>query len=272
MTARVLVIEDNWESLELMRFLLKSQGCQVSIAADGAAGVEIARREIPDLILCDILMPEIDGFEVLKRIRSDPSLQDVPIVAVTALDKPGDRDQILAAGFDAYLPKPISLETFAQEALAYLSIRERALQYPAQRRSLPPGVQENSAAARSILVVDDVQSNLELAEIALHHLGYGVRLAKGMEEGLRGMRQAMPDLVMSDIRLDDGDGFEFVAEVRSDPALRAVPFILITSASTNEESRSKGLALGADRFLFRPIAPHALRDEIEACFRQRHAF
>lgn len=253
---RVLVIEDNWECLELMRVLLKFQGIQVAVATDGMAGLETALREFPDLVLCDILMPGMDGFEVLRRMRAEPGMQEAPVVAVTALDNPGDRDRILAAGFDGYLPKPISPETFAQEALGFLPARSRSRPQPPKRET-------------TILVVDDLQSNLELAEIALGHLGYRVILAHGMDEGLRGLRQAMPDVVMSDVRMDDGDGFEFVAQVRSDPVLRSVPFILITSASRSEESRTRGLALGADRFLFRPIAPHVLRDEIEACVRER---
>lgn len=271
MTARILVIEDTWESLELMRVLLKLQGIQVSVAADGMAGVEAALRECPDMILCDILMPEMDGFEVLKRIRSEATIQDTPVVAVTALDQPGDRERILAAGFDGYLPKPITPETFAMQALAHLPERARLQQHAADRGRAVPQAGEPASSARSILVVDDLQSNLELAEIALSHLGYDVSLALGMEEGLRSMRRTIPDLVMSDVRMDDGDGFEFVKVVRNDPALRSVPFILITSYPSSEGIHNKAIALGADRFLTRPIAPHALREEIEACVLGRNS-
>jgi two-component system, cell cycle response regulator len=270
MTARILVIEDTWESLELMRVLLKLQGIQVTTAADGKAGVEAALRECPDMILCDILMPEMDGFEVLKRIRSEATIQNTPVVAVTALDKPGDRERILAAGFDGYLSKPITPETFAMQALAYLPEPARMQQQAPDRGRAVPQAGEPASSARSILVVDDLQSNLELAEIALSHLGYDVSLALGMDEGLRRMRRAIPDLVMSDVRMDDGDGFEFVKEVRNDPALRSVPFILITSYPTSAGIHDKAIALGADRFLTRPIAPHALREEIEACVLERN--
>jgi two-component system cell cycle response regulator len=76
---------------------------------------------------------------------------------------------------------------------------------------------------------------------------------------------------MSDVRMDDGDGYDLLREVIADPVLQQIPFILITSAATDEEERSRGLDMGADRYLFRPIAPNALRTEIEACVRERLA-
>ena len=263
MSTRILVVEDNWENLELMRYLLKAHGHVVFVAADGAAAVEIAQREIPDLVLCDVQMPEMDGYEVLSRLRSTPALAHVPVVAVTALSASDERHHMAQAGFDGLLPKPISPESFVEDAVAHLHARAHL-----QGRSAP-AAQAAAAAGKSILVVDDLQSNLELAEIVLRHLGYGVFLARGMQSALQHMRQRPPDLVLSDVRMEGGDGYELLSEVRSDWALRAIPFILITSFTVADDERDHGLALGADRFLARPIAPHSLRDEIEASIRER---
>jgi CheY-like chemotaxis protein len=118
--ARILVIEDNPANLELIRYLLQSFGHTVLTAADGEIGVEMVRNERPDLVLCDVQLPKLDGIGVARAIRSDPDLRDVPLIAVTAFAMVGDRDKMLQAGFDGYLPKPITPETFLSDIESFL--------------------------------------------------------------------------------------------------------------------------------------------------------
>jgi CheY-like chemotaxis protein len=121
MAAQILIIEDDPANLELMRVLLHASGQTILIASDGLMGIELARRANPDLIVCDIQMPGLDGYEVAKRLKSDPVLRAVPLVAVTAYAMVGDRDVALAAGFDGYLAKPIVPKTFATQVEAFLT-------------------------------------------------------------------------------------------------------------------------------------------------------
>ena len=138
MGARILIIEDNRENLELMTYLLSAFGHTVVAAEDGICGLEAAIRETPDLVVCDLQLPDIDGFEVARQLRStSASTSSIPLVAVTALAMVGDRDRVLTAGFDAYLTKPIDPETFVQEIESHLhlSVRLRAaLLAPPRRR------------------------------------------------------------------------------------------------------------------------------------------
>jgi two-component system, cell cycle response regulator len=120
---RILVIEDDPANLELMRGLLSAHGHSVIAARDGASGVDMAREERPDLVLCDMQLPVIGGIEVVTLLRGDSVTHALPVVAVTALTMPGDRESILAAGFDGYLAKPISPETFVQQVEAFLPPR-----------------------------------------------------------------------------------------------------------------------------------------------------
>src|SRR5438445_117978 len=108
MAARILVVEDNPANLELMTYLLKAFGHSPTVAHDGVDGLEAAQREQPDLILLDVQMPRMDGYEVARRLKRDPVLRAVPVVAVTALAMVGDRDRVLASGFDGYIAKPIA--------------------------------------------------------------------------------------------------------------------------------------------------------------------
>src|SRR5713101_2518899 len=120
MATRILVIEDNAANLELMRFLLTAHGYAALVAHDGEEGLDIARSERPDLILCDLQLPGIDGYEVARRVKDTPALQHIPMVAVTAFAMVGDRDKVLSAGFDGYFAKPIAPETFVQQVEAFL--------------------------------------------------------------------------------------------------------------------------------------------------------
>lgn len=105
--ARILVVEDNRENLELMVFLLRAFGHDPVSATSGAAAIELSQSDRFDVVLLDIQMPEMDGFETARALRENAALDDVPLVAVTALAMPGDREMILDAGFSGYIAKPI---------------------------------------------------------------------------------------------------------------------------------------------------------------------
>lgn len=130
MPARILVIEDNAANLELVRYLLSYSGHAVLEARDGAQGVETALRERPDLIVCDLQMPLLDGYQVLARLRADAATAAIVVVAVTAFSMPNDRQKVITAGFDGYLSKPIEPERFVAQIEAFL---------PPGLRTPPPG-------------------------------------------------------------------------------------------------------------------------------------
>ena len=111
--------------------------------------------------------------------------------------------------------------------------------------------------------------NLSLKRSILEPLGYVVLTANGMAQALDLARQTPPDLIVSDVNMADGNGFDFIKAVKADPRLKQVPFVFVTSTYCNEASRAKGLALGAERFLFRPLEPQALLAELEACLSER---
>jgi two-component system cell cycle response regulator len=124
MAATILVIEDNAANLELMTYLLHAFGYETRTAVDGRAGFEAALHERPDVILCDLALPGMDGYEVARQVKAHPNLRTVPIVAVTASVMADDRTRVVTAGFDGYITKPITPETFVHEVEAYLPTHE----------------------------------------------------------------------------------------------------------------------------------------------------
>ncbi len=120
MTGRILVIEDNEANIQLVDYVLRAHGYHPLLARTGADGLRIAVDAKPDVILLDIRMPDMDGYEVAAAIRELPALGHTKIVAVTASAMVGDREHIAAAGFDGYIQKPIDLDTFIGEVEAFL--------------------------------------------------------------------------------------------------------------------------------------------------------
>lgn len=121
MCARILVIEDNAANLDLMVYLIGAFGHIAVSARDGEEGLRAAAEMKPDLILCDVDLPKLDGYEVVRRLKSDPDCRSIPAVAVTALAMVGDRDRVLMAGFDGYLPKPIDPEALVQQINGFVN-------------------------------------------------------------------------------------------------------------------------------------------------------
>ena len=112
---RILVAEDNAVNRELLRELLEARGYSVSEACDGQEALHMIEQSLPELLLLDIGMPVLDGFAVIRKIRENPRLAPLPVVAVTAYAMRGDREKILSSGFDGYLSKPLNPSSLTQE-------------------------------------------------------------------------------------------------------------------------------------------------------------
>ena len=125
MTAhRILVVEDNERNLKLVRDVLQHAGYDVIAASSGEQGVALARERLPDLVLMDLQLPEMDGTEALRRLRADPLTRAIPVVAVTAFAMKDDRERALDTGFDSYIEKPISVRALPDQVRGFLDRKE----------------------------------------------------------------------------------------------------------------------------------------------------
>ena len=126
----MLVVEDQAENLDLMVYLLTAFGHKALVARDGAEGITVAGQERPDLVVMDLQMPVMDGYEAASRLKEDAELSAIPLVAVTAYAMVGDRERIMAAGFDGYMTKPIDPTVFVRELERYLTPSAPGLSRP----------------------------------------------------------------------------------------------------------------------------------------------
>jgi two-component system cell cycle response regulator DivK len=121
MAVKILYIEDNPQNMRLVRKMLAGGGYEMLEACDGLSGLCIAAREKPDLILMDINLPDIDGMEATARLRSDPELAPIPVIALTANAMHGDRERFIAAGCDGYIAKPVTRTELLSAVAQYLA-------------------------------------------------------------------------------------------------------------------------------------------------------
>ncbi|MBU7044862.1 MAG: response regulator [Theionarchaea archaeon] len=248
---RILYIEDDPKSRLIVRKLLESAGCTVFEAADGRDGIEKAQTVNPDAILIDIMLPVMNGLEVTRKVKEIEEIADTPIIALTAKAMAGDREQILAAGCDEYLAKPINIPVLLKTLSRVLN-KELSL---VQQESSPQGMEGHDATAtKTFLIVDDTPKNVMILEKVFTAEGYTVLTAPHGKAALEILKDSKVDLIISDIAMPVMDGYRFCYEAMQDPEMRDIHFIFYSSHYSNEDEVDFGLTLGAERYLVRPLA------------------
>ena len=260
--ARILVIEDNPANMELMVYLLKAFGHEPLTAVDGKAGLEVVQHELPDLIICDIHLPFMNGYEIARHLKSSPTLHQIPLVAVTAFAMVGDRDKVLQAGFGGYLAKPISPETFVVQVEKFLQPNQRTGVRPVYAKSDDMTASLPSSLYATILVVDNHYENIEVLRAVLEPSGYEVLSATGVNEALATARESHPDLIISDVFLSGESGYTLIKAVKSDSTLQSIPVLFISSTSSMEYEAANALNQGAAAYITRPIEPQLLLEYV----------
>jgi CheY-like chemotaxis protein len=252
--ARILVVEDSPDIRVLVRMLLEAAGHEVLTASDGREGVETAKRERPDLVLMDLSLPVLSGWEATKALKETPETASIPVVAVTAHAMHGDRERALAAGCDGFIPKPIDEETFETLVGSYLrppTVEESSLTEPTPEPPSRTGIAEPGR----ILVVDDHAEVAEIIRKDLEDDGHRVVVARSLDQATGLAREDDPfDLAIVDVMLGPDSGYDLAAELVSRSG-EYLPVLLVTAG---EIDRERGFAAGADDFVAKPIDPAEL--------------
>ena len=262
--ARILVVEDSPDIRVLVRMLLEAGGHEVTTAGDGRAGVDAARRERPDLVLMDLSLPVLSGWEATKEIKKDPGTAGIPVVAVTAHAMHGDRERALAAGCDGFIPKPIDGETFEPLVRSYLRSASEEPVPTASGDSPPAETKPTVTEPGRILVVDDHDEVARIIRADLESEGHEVVVAGTLEEASSVAQDDRPfDLAIVDVMLGEESGYDLAAELVSRSG-EYLPVLLVTAG---EIDREKGFAAGADDFIAKPLDPTELEARARSLIR-----
>ncbi len=212
----VLLVEDNPEAAEILAQHLETGGFRVSIARTGNEALAMAKDLKPVAITLDILLPEIDGWEVLTRLKADEATRDIPVLIVTVVDNPALGR---ALGALDYFVKPV-------DRGALLS---RLEQYTFTTKVKHGDVR--------VLVVDDESANLESLRALLEPAGFVVLTASGGKEGIDVARSERPQLILLDLLMPEVTGFDVVEALRADKATRSIPIMVLTAKELNDDDK-----------------------------------
>jgi CheY-like chemotaxis protein len=251
---RILLVEDNEMNRDMLSRRLGKRGYEVEIATDGKQGVARALAGDIDVVLMDMNLPELDGWEATRQIRAHPKGAALPIIALTAHAMSGDRDKALEAGCNDYDTKPVDFDRL----LAKIGAAVRAAEPP----PAPPAAAA-PAPQSHILVVDDVADNRDILKRRLEKEGHRVTTAEHGRVALERVAAEPVDLVLLDIQMPELDGHETLARLKGDDATRDIPVIMI-SALDDVAGIARCVAAGAEDYLTKPFDAVLLRARIGA--------
>ena len=211
----VVVVEDDRRSFDLLRVYLEAAGARVVSARDGEEGLDTVRSLSPAGVVLDILLPGIDGWEVLAQLKADPGTAAIPVIVVSMLD---ERGRGFALGAAEYLVKPVGKDQL-------MAALYRAAAMPERKHT--------------VVAIDDDPLAIELVRASLEPEGWTVLGAATGQEGLALIRERQPSAVLLDLLMPGMDGFEVVEALRADPDTKTVPVVILTSKSMTQQDKER---------------------------------
>ncbi len=210
----ILIVEDSPTQARQVESILEQLGCRISIASNGNEALNLVRNERPLIIIADILMPEMNGYQLCRTIKSEEMTRDIPVILLTQLSDPKEIIKGLECGADDFIVKPFNEELLLASIQATISSRLKKMAVDKEM---------------NVLVVEDSPTQAEQLRHLLEESGYSVFVAGNGKEGLDLARRTKPALIISDVLMPEMDGYEFAYELKHDSELRKIPLILVTS-------------------------------------------
>ena len=276
MSARVLVVDDILPNVKLLEAKLASEYYDVITATSGKEALEKVEADSPDIVLLDVMMPEMDGFEVCKEIKSNPQHAHIPVVMVTALTDATDRVRGLEAGADDFLSKPLNDTALMARVRSLVRLKMTVDEWRVRENTASQlGVSEEGGTVMTepyenanILVVDDQPYDSEKFVEALQEDNDTIEI---IDNGAEAMTKVMTndyDLLAISLNLQNEDGLRLCSHLRSSEKTRSIPILMI--AADEDMSRvAHGLEIGAHDYVIRPIDKNELLARVRTQVRRR---
>ena len=278
--ARILVVDDERQNLELMEAILQDAGYTVFPASGGEEALALANAKRPDLIILDLMMPGLSGFEVCARVKTDPQTGGTPVLFVTALSQIADKERALAVGGDDFLTKPVQYAELLARVEALLKVRhlnrdlDRALAYLRELEQARHMSQFDQTAARSgppigapvLLVVDDEPLVRQLLCDILQGAGYITHAAENGPQAVEIAQKEIIDVVLLDIMMPGMSGLEVLAKLGE--LIPNSPVIIVTATPTSENAIA-ALRLGAFDFVVKGLKSEAMLSTVARAVERR---
>ena len=230
--ATVLIVEDNPLTIQVLIEYLKKSGITTPIARGGEEALRLVGLDKPDLILLDIMLPGMDGFETCRRLKSNVTTKDIPVIFMTALTETAHKVHAFEVGGADYITKPFDFKEVAVRVNTRLSIQKLQRRLQAQNAGLtssPTALTRHEKG--TIAIVEDNPMTLQLMLNYLKGLGFETIGFPNGEEMLQHIEARLPDLILLDVMLPGLDGFETCRRLKRNPAAKEIPVIFMTALS-----------------------------------------
>lgn len=276
MTARVLVVDDIEANVKLLEARLTAEYFEVATARNGPDAIQICATEGADVVLLDVMMPGMDGFEVCRRLKSDPKTQHIPIIMVTALDQPGDKIQGLEAGADDFLTKPvddIALITRVKNLARLKTLTDEMLMRANTSEQMGLSDTDGGGAFLSgsggrLLIVEDHERFAQRMYETLQAEHPDITRETNPQTALMTLAEGDFDLLIVSLSLKDSDGLRLCSQVRSLDRIRHLPILVITEPG-DDARLLRGLDLGVNDYLMRPIDPNEMQARVRTQIKRK---
>jgi two-component system, sensor histidine kinase and response regulator len=266
--ARILIIEDEANNLDVAQRIVRGAGHEALTATDGASGLELARREHPDAVLVDLLLPKLDGWAVTRAIRAEAWAKEIPIVAVSALAMDADRERAREAGCDDFVTKPYAPAELRAVLSRYFA-GGGAPKVATRPAELPASGIEPSERLGRVLIVDDEPANVELIVRRLTGNGYETLTASNGHDAIAAAIKEQPDLILMDVMMPGLDGWQATKLLKADPKTANIPVVFVT-ARDRPEDVAAGFEAGGIMYVNKPVEPIELFARVrQAIFMKR---
>lgn len=277
--ARILVVDDHAQNLELIQAYLEGEGYEVIAARNGREALAKASGEEPDLILLDVMMPDLSGYQVCERLKGNEKITSIPVIMVTALQQLEDKQKALEAGADDFLSKPVDRIELLTRVRSLLKVRhlgkelDRTLAYlheleaarhqeAAKQRVATPPVEvprppatEPAPEGAHVLIIDDEKAIRDIYKDLLVSYGYQVSTAANARDGLNKVRETPFDAILLDIMMPGMSGLDAMESLKG--LAPEVPVIIITANPTSQNAIT-ALRRGAFDFIVKGFKVEAM--------------
>jgi len=263
---KVLLVDDDPKSLRFYEAILGEKNYDLIKAATGKEALELTTSHLPDLILLDIILPDIDGMEVTRRIRQDETAKNIPIILITSLDDTETKEIGLESGAEEFLTKPVRPVELTARVNSMIRLKQYRDQIAVRRQSLEAETKGAEGAASTadsekmqplVLLVEDDPHDIEFVVDSLKDLPCRIEVVKTGKEVLPRVLKGDIDLILLDILLPDIDGFEICRQLKASENARHVQVVIITCLA-DLDSKIRGIEMGAEEFLVKPLIPREL--------------
>ena len=254
----LLIVDDNAMNRDMLVRHLEREGYTITTADGGKKALELVKTQNFDLVLLDILMPDLDGYKVLAQLKGDIATRDIPVVMLTAVHEMDSVVRCFEMGVEDYLTRPFNIpfvKSRISSCLRSATVKEKA-------------VRKVDSEEHHVLVVDDNSMNRDLLTRRLGREGYDISTAAGGLQALELVDKQRFDLILLDILMPDMDGYEVLEKLKNNDDTRDIPVIMLTAVNEVESVRLC-IDLGAEDYLIKPFNSVLLKSRIAATLQSR---